>query len=338
MTKKEKQIKRFDPNGPGLNNGNFIGLPFTRETASVVIQTVPWDATTSYAAGTSAGPRNILDASLQLDLYLEDDPDCWKKGIYFKNPSKSILKLSRDTRPIAENVINALESGENPGAQDLKTVNKASATVNRWVEKKTSILLGEGKKVGLVGGEHSAPLGFLKALSKRHSSFGILQLDAHCDLRKAYEGFKYSHASIFYNALSIPQISNLVQVGIRDYCDEEAQLAETDERISLFTDQYIKERLFNGYSFSGLVEGIIASLPDEVYVSFDIDVLSPDLCPGTGTPVPGGFSFDQAVFILKKLKESGKKVIGFDLCEVGGKNEWDGNVGARILYRLISLL
>ena len=82
----------------------------------------------------------------------------------------------------------------------------------------TIIFLKDGKLVGLLGGDHSTPLGFIRALSERYDRFGILQIDAHADLRKAYEGFTYSHASIMYNALKIPAVHRLVQVGIRDFC------------------------------------------------------------------------------------------------------------------------
>lgn len=74
------------------------------------------------------------------------------------------------------------------------------------------------KLQGLVGGEHSTPLGFIRVLSEIHNEFGILHIDAHADLRHAYEGFTYSHASIMYNALQYPQITRLVSVGLRDVC------------------------------------------------------------------------------------------------------------------------
>src|SRR5690606_19124611 len=109
-------------------------------------------------------------------------------------------------------------------------------------------LLKQGKKVGLIGGDHSTPLGFIKALAAVHGSFGVLQIDAHADLRKAYEGFTYSHASIMYNVLEmIPEVSKLVQVGIRDYCEEEKlYIDQNPERIRTWFDQEIKEKQFEG--------------------------------------------------------------------------------------------
>ena len=219
--------------------------------------------------------------------------------------------------------------------QILDEINHACQDLNTWVENQAAELLKKNKKVGLIGGEHSCPLGFLRALGKKYDQFGILQIDAHLDLRKAYEGFSFSHASIFYNALKIPSISNLVQVGIRDYCAEEVTLAEQDPRITVHFDHDMKRKAFKGMSWHEQCLAIIDQLPEAVYISFDIDGLNPALCPNTGTPVPGGLSYPEARYLISLLLETGRQIIGFDLCEVGGKgNEWDGNVGARVAYDL----
>jgi agmatinase len=125
-------------------------------------------------------------------------------------------------------------------------------------------------------------------------------------------------------------------VAVRDYCNDEAQLMAPNPRIKAFTDSNLIEAAFGGKTWAAQCEEIITSLPDKVYISFDIDGLSPDNCPHTGTPVPGGLSYNQALFLLKQLMLSGKQIIGFDLCEVavGGDEEWDANVGARLLYKL----
>ena len=343
--KKNKQqlIANFDPNGIGIENGNFIGLPFDLDTADIVIYPVPWDVTVSFGAGTSLGFQNVLDASYQLDLYLEDAPDLWKKGIYFIPPSADILQQNNKWRKEAEAYIQFLGSGEKLDEENkllkiLQKINDVCANLHDKIQVDTSALLKKGKKVCLLGGEHSVPLGYIRALAELHDDFGILQFDAHCDLRKSYEGFQYSHASIFYNVLlEVPQVKQLTQIGIRDYCEEEAHMAANDDRIDIFTDQYIKNALFEGNSYHSIVQKIIDTLPQTVYISFDIDSLDPSLCPHTGTPVPGGFSFNEVVFICQALKKSGKEIIGFDLCEVAGNGNWDGNVGARILYRLMTL-
>jgi agmatinase len=204
------------------------------------------------------------------------------------------------------------------------------------VKSTTQKLLKEGKMVGLVGGDHSTPLGFLRALAEQHNRFGILHIDAHADLRKAYEGFTYSHASIMFNALKIPAVSKLVQVGIRDFCDEETNVVTRSMgRVVTFYDDYLKDQQYKGKTWDALCDQIIHELPQLVYISFDIDGLDPKLCPNTGTPVAGGFEFHEAIYLIKKLVRSGKTIVGFDLCEVAaGENDWDANVGARILFQL----
>jgi agmatinase len=217
----------------------------------------------------------------------------------------------------------------------LAEINTECERMVTSIERRAGEWLDKGKIDGLLGGDHSTPLGFLRALAKRHESFGILHIDAHMDLRMAYEGFTYSHASIMNNALRIPQISKLVQVGIRDYCEEEVSVVTAEKgRVVVHTDAEIQRASFAGQTWRERCDAIVAALPEKVYVSFDIDGLDPTLCPNTGTPVPGGLSFQQATYLLSKLKER-RQIIGFDLVEVApGQDDWNGNVGARLLYHL----
>ncbi|RMF23399.1 MAG: agmatinase [Bacteroidetes bacterium] len=342
MTREEK-IRQFDPNAVGLKNERFIGLPFEEEEARVVLLSVPWDVTVSYGEGTSTGPQNILEASSQLDLFDPDVEQAWHLGIYFRPPDEDWLARNDELRPKASAYIEFLEAGglleDGPlHARSLAEINRACEELRAYVYGQTRALLEAGKLPGIVGGEHSVPLGALQALGEAYPSFGVLQIDAHQDLRPAYEGFTYSHASIFYNALKIPSLKTLVQVGVRDHCEQEVELAARDDRIHLFTNAWMQEGLFQGRPFAELCTDILAPLPERVYVSFDIDGLEPILCPNTGTPVPGGLSFDQAAYLLRRVVDSGRRIIGFDLCEVAGLgNEWDGNVGARVLYKLCNL-
>jgi agmatinase len=281
-----------------------------------------------------------LEASTQLDLYDADVTDAWKMGIYMRPPEEKMLESNAELRTLAKTYIDYLEDGAKLKKNEemrlnLAAVNEGCENLKKLVKKRTSKLLDEGKLVGIVGGEHSVPLGFLEALANKHKAFGVLQIDAHMDLRKAYEGFTYSHASIFYNALEIKNIKSLVQVGIRDFCDEEVKIAQKDNRVSVFYDQTMQEQKFAGRTWEKICKKIIKKLPDKVYISFDIDGLVPSLCPNTGTPVPGGLEYTEAMFLIKSIVKTGRKIIGFDLCETGGQgNEWDGNVGARILYKL----
>jgi agmatinase len=237
-----------------------------------------------------------------------------------------------------------LEQGKNPESNKkmkaiVTEVDKAARELNAHVKKTTGNFLNKNKTVGLIGGDHSTPLGFMQALSEQHSSFGILQIDAHADLRKAYEGFEFSHASIMYNALKINAVSKLIQVGIRDYCEEEVDVIKNNPaRIATYFDRDIKRRMFEGDTWKKICDEIVNQLPDKVYLSFDIDGLDPKLCPNTGTPVAGGFEVEQTLYLIERVVESGKTIIGFDLNEVSpGKDEWDANVGARLLYRMALL-
>lgn len=325
----------FNPNNIGVANGNYFGLPCTIEEARIVLLSVPWDVTTSYRAGTHKGPQAMIDASLQIDLFDPLVPKAWEIPIGTLPPIKGIAKRNSSMRKAAEEVIAALELGQE-APQALSMVNDSCTALNKAVYQTARTQLAQGKLVGIVGGEHSVPLGLLQALGESFPSFGILHIDAHADLRSAYEGFLYSHASIMYNAIRLPQVHSLVQVAIRDYCQDEADLIQSSAHIHCFTDELIHRRLFEGSTWNQLCGSIIEQLPDCVYISFDIDGLTPDHCPNTGTPVPGGITFREADYLLYALANSGKRIIGFDLCEVAtGKNdEWDANVGARLLYKL----
>lgn len=345
MSRDNQQHSSFDPSGVGVQNGRFIGLPFSEEEARVVLLPVPWDVTVSYGEGTAGGPQNMLEASAQLDL---EDPyvaDAWQLGIFMREPDTQLATLSAALRKEAKKCIDALEAGfssehDHDLLTSLRKVNEGGAFQMEWVRSQCDLLINKGKLVGLVGGDHSCPLGYLHALAGNRDGFGILQIDAHMDLRKAYEGFEYSHASVFYNALQIPQISKLVQVGIRDYCREELdRAAEQGERVAVFFDAYLNDRQFAGATWHSTCELIVAELPDAVYLSVDIDGLDPSLCPNTGTPVPGGRSLDEVLYLVRMVVQSGRTIIGFDLCEVAGAPfTWDGNVGSRLLYRLSNLM
>lgn len=331
--------KQFDPNDIGIANGNFFGLPCSLDEADIVLVSAPWDATVSYGKGTAEGPQSILDASLQVDIFDEKVQDVWKMKSAAHPISGEMLELSAESRKIAENVIEKLEEGvqESDLRDMIDKVDEGSALLNEYVEKTSSSYLDKGKMVGLIGGEHSVTFGLVKALSSKYSDFGILHIDAHSDMRKAYEGFKYSHASIMYNVLDqIPQVEKIVQVGIRDFCSAEYDLITGNGRVNLFTDFSLRKSMFEGKCWKDSCDEIIDSLPENVYISFDIDGLVPELCPNTGTPVPGGLTFAEADYLLYRLSKS-KRIIGFDLCEVApGKNsEWDANVGARILFKLL---
>ncbi|MDB5271179.1 MAG: agmatinase [Hymenobacter sp.] len=336
-----QKIASFDPNAPGDVDSGLFGLPFTPEEAQVVVVPVPWEVTVSYRAGTAAGPAAIREASLQVDLYDSDVPNAWKLGLAMEEEDETIAEASRKLRPLAADYIGWLEEGQPEADRKQHETVPTQATAEgdkmlQWLKAKTGALLDAGKGVVVLGGDHSTPLGYLHALAERHSEFAILQFDAHCDLRPAYEGFKYSHASIMHNALDLPQVKKLVQVGIRDFCQQEAEfIDQSNGRVALFSQRFLSDEKFAKKSWKKVCGKIIAQLPKKVYISFDIDGLDPKLCPGTGTPVPGGLEFEEATYLLRSIVREGIQIIGCDLNEVApGDTEWNAIVGARLLYQL----
>ena len=340
MSTKQDKIEGFDPSQPGLIDEGMFGLPFTADESEIVIVAVPWEVTVSYGAGASEGPAAILEASYQIDLLYQDFPELWKLGIHLDEGPTHWKAASDMHKEEAQAVIEALEKGEDP-AQDvelknvLDSINRACETLNAELEERVLGWTEKGKKVILLGGDHSTPLGYYQALATQHDDFGILHFDAHMDLRKAYEGFTYSHASIMYNAIQLPQVSKLVQVGIRDFSETELVVVKGSDKVQVFTDSDLKNAQFEGKTWQRQVDEIISVLPEHVAVSFDIDVLYRWYCPNTGTPVPGGLSYEQAIYLLNKLAASDKHIIGMDLVEVApGDDDWDGNVGARLLFHM----
>ncbi len=328
--------RAFDPSGPSQFDGVF-GLPHTADDAHVVIIPVPWEPTTSYRKGTAGGPANILEASRQVDLFDHETGRPYERGIAMLPEDASIVAMNKEATALAQPIIDRGGAMEDTGLlEKLVRVNEISRQLNDRVEAIAERYLAQGKLVGLVGGDHASPFGLMRAIAKRHPGVGVLHVDAHADLRCAYEGFEHSHASIMFNVhAALPDVGHIVQVGVRDLSQEEHALAESSSRITSFYDAELALLEAEGEPFAKTARRIVESLPRDVYVSFDIDGLDPVLCPGTGTPVPGGLSFRQACVLLSALAKSGRRIVGFDLNEVAGEGEWDGIVGARLLYKLI---
>ena len=339
-------FKDFDPNAASNPSNNIYGFPITEEEAKLVILPVPWEVTVSYNAGTARASEHILKASMQVDIFDLDYPDTWKQGFYMRPSDKKILMKSDYLRKEAELYIAYISRGEDLKknafmCKSLKDINEGGAYLNEWVYEQTKGLMNRGKLVALLGGDHSTAFGYFKSIAEKHGDFGILQIDAHCDLRKCYEDFDYSHASIMYNALEeIPQIKKLVQIGIRDYSESEWDYIKgSNGRVVTFFDKDIKRRQYEGDNWKTIAEDIVNQLPQKIFLSFDIDGLDPKLAPNTGTPVHGGFETEQVYYLLRKMLESGRQFLGFDLVEVGtGETDWDSNLGARVLLKLCNLL
>jgi agmatinase len=330
----------FDPDAPAPAESGVYGLPFRVEDSYVVILPVPFEATTSYGGGTSGGPEAVLEASKQVDLFDFDTGKPYARGIAMLDSPKHVVEWNERAKELAQRVIEV--GGDIEGNPDLVAaldeVNRIGDQVNDWVYNQTAALLTSGKFVATLGGDHAIPFGAIKAHAEKYPGMGILHLDAHADLRDAYEGFTWSHASIFHNVMTkIGDVSKLVQFGVRDLGSAERRfIEESGGRVRTFFDSEVAQRKDEGVSFARIADEIVSELPQEVYLSWDIDGLDPTLCPGTGTPVPGGLSWNEAISVLRAIVRSGRTIVGLDLCEVSpGESEWDANVGARLLYKMI---
>jgi len=332
----------FDPSAAASPDSGIFGLSTTVEDSRVVVVPVPFEATTSYGGGASKGPAAILAASRQVDLFDASTGRPYEAGICMLDPSVEIRRANRKARKAARSIIKrggALD-GDERLQRKLERVNRYGDLVNEIVRNAVTEHLRAGKLVATLGGDHSTPFGAIQAHAEVWPGLGVLHVDAHADLRAAYEGFTWSHASIMYNvATKVPEVGKLVQVGIRDLSEEEFAFArESGGRIVMHHEDEVNRARFEGVPWVHIARAIVGDLPREVYISIDIDGLDPSLCPHTGTPVPGGFSFAEAVALLAAVVDSGRRIVGMDLCEVApgpDGDEWDANVAARMLYKLI---
>lgn len=347
QTNSNSQSKKFDPTTTISSEFGIFGIPLSEAECKLVLLPVPWEVTTSYGVGASNGPRIIRKASEQIDLFDFETKNAYEAGYFMKELSEEILAESKKNKILAQKVIELKTQQSEDMVQInelIAEVNKASKNLTAWVYSQTKKILESEKLFGLVGGDHSTPLGAIKAICEKHSTLGlsdvgVLHIDAHSDTRKAYQGFEESHASIMYNVMNLPlKPLKLVQVGIRDFCEEEYNFIQSRSDIKTFFDIAIKQRQLKGEAWASIASDIINHLPQKVYISFDIDGLDPRFCPSTGTPVLGGLSTDEVFFLFNLLAQSGRQIVGFDLNEVSSgpaeEAEWDGNVGARMLYKL----
>ncbi len=330
-------MRSFDTSGAAEAGSGLFGLPSEPLEAAIHIIQVPFDATTSYGQGASAAPPEVVRASHQVELFHADAGAFWERGIVLLPPNGSIAEWN-------ERAAESVRIARGDAAQSKEAterVNAISADVDSCVRGQARRALDDGRQVGLLGGDHATALGLIEEVASRQNDLGILWIDAHHDLRSAYEGFERSHASVLFNVLErCPSVSRVVQVGVRDYCAEEQnRVAASDGRVVVHTDESLANDSMRGLSFSDRIDEIVDSLPQDVYISFDVDGLEPSLCPGTGTPVPGGLSYNQAVSILRAVVRSNRRVVGFDLVEVAiGNTRIDAIVGARLLFELCAQL
>jgi len=320
-------------------DAGLFGCSPPPEARKVTVIGVPWEPTASYGRGCSGTPKAIVPASHQLDLFepfLERD---FGEEVALVPLDGNWDEINSRCIRLAEPILERGGRLDDELAGGLEEINRASVELNHALETQANRLLADDQVVGVLGGDHASPLGSIRAHARHFPNMGILHIDAHHDLRQAYEGFEYSHASIMFNVLEQVRFQGpLVSVGIRDFSSDEWRLAQHNPKVITHYDRDLNAQQLSGEPWSETVARILAPLPEQVYVSFDIDGLDPKLCPNTGTPVPGGLQFQQATYLLECIAKSGRRLVGFDLCEVApGQNDWDLNVGARILHKLAAV-
>ncbi len=328
-------MMEFDPDGAGGDEGLF-GLP-AMQTPAIAVIAVPWEATVSYGRGTAAAPRAIEAASQQVDLLDLEYGPIWKSGIGWLGSPQEVEVWNREACALAHPVVEAGDVGSDLDLVDAaRRVDALACRRDEWVYQLANRAFDAGQIPAVLGGEHSSPLGLIRAAAERHSGIGVLHIDAHADLREAYMGFRSSHASIMTRVLECPDVHRLVGVGYRDLGHAEwDKINAGTGRICAHLDPDLAMRLANGEHWSSIVQQIVDDLPPLVHISFDVDGLDPSLCPNTGTPVPGGLRYREVQILLRAVSKH-RQVVSFDLCEVspGHSDEWDANVGARLLYKL----
>lgn len=336
----------FDPGGAAAPDSGLFGLDTSWEDARAIVIGVPFDATTSYRAGAAAAPAAIHAASHQVELLDLEFGEPWRAGIHMEPIDERVAAWSAEARALAEPILErgGRLDGDAELERGLARVDELGGRLDAWLDERVARVLAAGKLPFVVGGDHSVPLGAWRAVSRTTESFGLLHFDAHCDLRRAYEGFRWSHASIVFNALeALDPLTRVVQVGIRDACEEELELARASEgRVDVVLDHAWAAARLAHRDLEAFARERVERLPRDVWITLDVDGLEHALCPGTGTPVPGGLDWHELALWLRVLRDSGRNVLGADLVEVApgwvppGGDSWDAVVGARLLHRLIA--
>ena len=340
----------FDPNAAAAPGSGLYGLRSTPEESTVHVLPVPWDATASYRKGAALAPAAILRASGQVELFDLATGRPYEAGLHMRPIDKEIASMNLEASRLVEGVVAASGPGAGGAALQpaLSRVDQLSERVHLRVREQVQGALEEGRLPAVLGGDHSCCFGAIEACARRHPGLGVLQFDAHADLRRAYQGFTWSHASVLYNVLErLDGVSRLVQVGVRDPGEEEWDRIEAGgERLHALLDAEWAAARLEHRDLRELARRTLEALPENVYLTFDVDGLDPSLCPHTGTPVPGGLRWDEVGLWLDELATSGRRIVGLDLVEVspgaswrpheeGAEDAWDAIVGARLLYRLI---
>ncbi len=262
------------------------------DNAKIVLIPVPYDGTSTWQKGADKGPKAFLEASENMELYdIETQTEVYKQGVFLADA------VTENTSPEA-------------------MVEAVHQTVKGYIKK--------NKFVTTFGGEHSISIGTIRAFNECFDNITVLQLDAHADLRKSYQGSKCNHACALYEA---SQTTNLIQVGIRSM--DVIETTVMDEEKTYFAHEMTED--------DSCVDSVIDQMTENVYITIDLDVFDPSICPSTGTPEPGGLLWYKTLDFLRQVFEE-KNVIGFDIVELcPNPNEKASDfLAAKLYYKLLS--
>ena len=269
------------------------------DASRILIWPVSYEGTVSYGTGTGAGAMAIVDASRNMELYEEEtDSEVYKLGIHTLEEFKP-----RDT---------------------------PEAMMNELYDR-TKELLGSGKFICMLGGEHSVSAPIIKAHSEKYSDLSVLQIDAHADLRDTYDGTPHSHASIMARVVKDLQIPS-VQVGIRSISGDEARALNDGLPTKIFWARNIVGR-------TDWIDDAVDSLSDHVYLTIDIDGLDPSIVPTTGTPEPGGLGWYETLALIRRIAEK-KTIVGMDLVEYSYAENYDSPafLCSKLVYKTLAYI
>ena len=278
-----------------MNNKTYAGIPSEYgklETAKVVLIPVPYDGTSTWQKGADKGPKAFLDASENMELYdIETDSEAYKNGIYLADPV---------------------------------TENSSPEAMVQAVYERTKSYITRNKFVTLFGGEHSVSIGSISAFNESFQDLTVVQLDAHADLRKDYEGTACNHACAMHEA---SKNTNLIQVGIRSM--DVTELKWMNKEQTFFAHELQEEEYWS--------DAAIDLMTDDVFITIDLDCFDPSIMPSTGTPEPGGLLWHETLDFLKKIFRE-KNVVGFDIVELCPKEDEKSSdfLAAKLYYKMLS--
>ena len=327
--------------GDNDNGGYYFRDATPTADAPIVLVSAPWAVTSAAGQGAVYTPDAIIDASTHLSLYdvvsnTSIDGKVATAEVDY-DLQESSLQLGGDAAKVVAHIEDGGALTGDYFARKVVRINLGFRDMHRSVGKRVFRFASKGKIVGVVGGDHSVAFGAVRSISSVYPQMGVLFIDAHSDLRPSGKIFDYSHLSVARNIVDeIPAVSKLVQVGVRDMSREEMDFAQNHPKITMLCHEKLTAERFSGRSWGEVCDDVVAQLPDKVYISFDIDALSPECCPHTKRPVAGGMTFDEAVCLINRVAESGREIVGFDLTEIVPVMESgvDAAVGARMLVKL----